>query len=299
MVGVYHHQKLTRAAGRLAELLHRYGKPVLPPFDFFRLVCRLYDEPTDSRLYLRQTRPDRQTFIRLRTVLKHQGVIAQDRDYGTRVIRVYDIADRPAEDIICLTDPTCYVSHLSAMHRWGLTMRSSRAVMLTRPDRKSAMEMLKMRRIESLGRLAADVIPLTMVKHPLRVRGRPVRILETKTAGASLPNRGTEMRLASIGQTFLDMVKAPKLCGGMPHVLEVWDEHAKTHLDAIISAVDACDHGLAKCRAGYILSERLKLSHSQFLLWQSFAQRGGSRKLDPTKIYSPTYSDNWMLSINV
>ena len=87
----------------------------------------------------------------------------------------------------------------------------------------------------------------------------------------------------------------------MHHVLEVWKEHASTHLDEIIGAMNA--HSLkttkiAYVRAGFILNEFLQIQDKRVNAWIQFAQRGGSRKLDPDKSFEPTFSERWMLSLN-
>ncbi len=64
-------------------------------------------------------------------------------------------------------------------------------------------------------------------------------------------------RVATVGQTFLDMVREPELCGGMVHVMAVWREHAGERHEEIIQAVDGSASAVARCRAGYILEERL------------------------------------------
>ena len=85
----------------------------------------------------------------------------------------------------------------------------------------------------------------------------------------------------------------------MPHVLEVWKQHAETYLGSIVAAVDTASSGLVKCRTGYILQEHLGLDHFRISCWKAFSQRGGSRKLDPSQDYAPIYSETWMISINV
>lgn len=280
-------------------MLQEIGKPVLPSFEFFRIVWRMYRESSRKGLHLRRSTPSHVAYARLRSSLRKAGAIGTDRDYRARVIRVLSVSDLPAEDIVCLVDPTCYVSHLSAMQRWGLTDRSPGALLLTRPDRKTAAGQLLAYRTEALGEDEVNAFPLPIVGHPARVRGRDLRILESKTAGAWVKTRGSDVRLATIGQTFLDMLQRPELCGGMPHVLDAWEEHAETYLDEIVAAVDTAASGLVKSRAGYILKERQGLHHPGIERWKEYSQRGGSRKLDPANNFAPTFSETWMISLNV
>ena len=217
---------------------------------------------------------------------------------GRASSRVLAVSDLPAEGIVCLVDPTCYISHLSAMQRWGLTDRRPDALMLTRPDRKTAATHLRAYMSQALSKDETNDFPLKIVGHPDRVRRRAVRIYESKTAGAFLRIRGNGALLSTIGQTFLDMLQRPDLCGGISHVLDIWEEHAKTYFEEIVVAVSTAKSGLVKCRAGYILEERLSLHHREIESWKIYAQRGGSRKLDPSKNFAPIFSEKWMISLN-
>tara|TARA_R110000803_G_scaffold178675_1_gene241061 strand:- start:467 stop:1375 length:909 start_codon:yes stop_codon:yes gene_type:complete len=291
--------KMTRAGAYLSGLLEATGKPVLTPFDFFRLIWRMYRDSADEKLYLRHETPSQEDYTRLRLGLKHAGVIGADRDYGARIIRVLTVSDMSAENIVCLVDPTCYVSHLSAMQRWGFTDRSPDALILTRPDRKTAQAFLRIYMDRVLLETEDNPFPLRIIKHPARVRRRKVHVYESTTAGAYVKNRSDEVRISTIGQTFLDMLQKPDLCGGMSHVLDVWEEHAAIHLEDIIDAVDTATSNLVKSRAGYILDERLGLRHEGIERWKAFGQRGSSRKLDPSKEFASRFSETWMISLNV
>ena len=294
--------KLTNAGESLANLLEENGKPVLTQFNFFQIVWRMSLESSRKKSYFPHGPPSRDDYARLRLNLKKAGVIGADPDYGKRVIRMLTVPDLPAENIVCLADPTCYVSHLSAMQRWGLTDRSPDALMLTRPDRKTAAAQLRDYRTEALGEDEANPsFPSTIISHPARVRRRAIQMYESKTAGKFLKIRGEEARISTIGQTFLDMLQRPDLCGGMPHTLNVWEEHAETYFEEVVAAVDSASSGIVKSRAGYILEEHLRpgLTNPRIDSWRSFAQRGGSRRLDPAKDYAATYSERWMISLNV
>lgn len=292
-------EKQTRAGAYLASLLESAGKPVLTQFAFFRVIWRMYQLSAEEKLYLRHETPTQDDYARLRLNLKKTGIIGADRDYGARIVRVLTVSDLPAEEIVCLVDPTCYVSHLSAMQRWGLTDRRPDALLLTRPDRKAAQALLREHMDELLYSDEENPIPLKVISHPKRVRRRPVSVYETKNYGAHIQNRGSDIRVSTIGQTFLDMLQKPDLCGGMSHVLDVWDEQAKTYLDEIVGAVDGASSPLVKSRAGYIIEERLGLSHAGVEPWKALGQRGSSRKLDPAKEFAPTFSETWMISLNV
>lgn len=295
----FHAKKLSRAGARLAELLEENEKPVVSRFEFFEMIRQVYRESPSKGLGLRSDTPDVKDYVRFRAALKKAGVIGNDRDYGARVIRVLSVPDFPAEGITRLLDPTCYVSHLSAMQWRGLTERVPWALMLTRPDRETAAAWLEARTKEALGG-GTSPFPLTLIDHPAIVRRRPVRVYQSKAAGASQKNRsyGFEAFLATVGQTFLDMLQNPRLCGGMAHVLDVWEEYAQTYLDDIVAAVDQTPSSIVKCRAGYILEEHLGLRRPETERWRECVQRGGSRRLDPRRAFAPTFSEAWGLSLN-
>jgi predicted transcriptional regulator of viral defense system len=279
--------------------LEAMQKPVVTQFEFFRMIWEMYHDTPQERLYLRSDAPDLSDFSRIRRNLKASGIISSDRDYGRRVIRVLTLSDLPAEDIICLIDPTCYVSHLSAMQRWGLTNRSPSALILTRPDLVTHKKETVGLDCMAMEANSKNPFPARLAMHPKIVRKRDVQIHETKIVGASIKERTTGVRISTVGQTFLDMIQKPAMCGGMGHVLEVWQELASTYFDEIVTAVEGASSGLVKSRAGYILEEQMGLRHETIDKWKMLGQRGSSRRLDPSKPFASTFSETWMISINV
>jgi predicted transcriptional regulator of viral defense system len=283
--------RLSRASRKLLANLESESRPVISTRRFAELVVALYRNRDGLRL--RHSTPDRADVTRLRRGLERARAIMPDIDYGTRALRILRVPDAPAEDICCLVDPTIYISHLSAMQRYGWTDRRPQALHLSRPNPRTLP-----RAPESANELLAALAPRS-VSHPRRVRDREIHLFQTIHIGESLSLRSSFARIASVGQVFLDMVEEPELCGGMAHVLDIWRTHAAGHLDELVKAIDAAPPKMAKIRAGYILNELLGIEDSRVLAWTQFAQRGGSRLLDPAKPYAPRFSERWMLSINV
>ncbi len=285
---------LSRPDRYFSNLIERAGHPMVSRRFLFILLQRMHDEAAANNLRLPKSGPtDTELFRRCGRLLA-AGILRKDQDYQRR-FRVMGVPDLPADEIACLADRFCYISHLSAMQRWELTDRIPASLIISRPDRRSIAA-----RIQAImAKEGAPEYPLQNVNHPDLVRERRIRLVETRHPGASIDIRGSFARISSIGQTFLDMLHLPGLCGGMSHVRDMWDQHAGAFLDDIIASVDRDTSGVVKCRAGYMLEERLSVHDPRIEAWRAFAQRGGSRKLDPKRPFVPQHSVSWMLSLNV
>jgi len=105
--------------------------------------------------------------------------------------------------------------------------------------------------------------------------------------------------VATLGRVFLDMLREPKLCGDIQHVLDIYQKDARRYLKLIVDEIDRHGQPIDKVRAGFVITEVCRLTSPAVDGWEKFAQRGGSRKLDAENEYAPIYSERWQLSINV
>lgn len=234
--------------------------------------------------------------------LSRDRVLVQDDDFRSGVWRiVQSVTAGSAEEAVCLADPFCYVSHLSAMYRFNLTDRSPVELHITTPDRPTWNAMRDAKMDTELSNISPrlEVPLLNRVGFKKLVRKREVSLHETKHPATPTAIRGEKARIAPIAHVFVEMLEDPSLCGGIRHILDIWENEARDWLNEIISEVDRHTSKIVRVRAGYILDERLGIKDPRIDGWVRDAQRGGSRKLDPDVPYAPTYSEKWMLSINV
>ena len=95
------------------------------------------------------------------------------------------------------------------------------------------------------------------------------------------------------------VASALPFCGGIRHVIELFEEHARTYLGVILPEITQHGSKIDQARAGYILEERCSITDPAIDAWAAGTMRGGSRRLDPQAEYSPIYSERWCLSLNV
>ncbi|WFL76235.1 hypothetical protein P7228_09510 [Altererythrobacter arenosus] len=286
---------MTHLAEATAERLQQSAFSVIADREIFRAMVRVYE--AGETKYLRGNEPTLSMLESTKAALSAENIISRDRDYG-RFWRLNIVPDNDVAEIVTHVDPAIYVSHLSAMVIYNLTTRRPKPLYLTKASGAAWKEIQeKVQEAEFYPKYETQ--PLSNVHHPKRVRGRLLETLTTKKYGDHLTTRNSRQRVATIGQTFLDMVEKPSLCGGMTHVLEVYEEYAETHLSEIVRTVEQSGSQIAKVRAGYILEEYISLSHETVSGWTQFAQRGSSRVLDPEKPFEPQFSERWMMSINV
>jgi len=206
-------------------------------------------------------------------------------------------------ELVCALDPFSYVSHLSAMEYHGLTDRFSKILYMTRPSAASWKEQAEEKMHKDLdGELdeyRSYGLP-TLIRHKFNeVGGVLVQFQERSQLGAFRLVANSPLRVATIGRVFLDMLREPALCGGIQHVLDVFRSDARRYLKLIVDEIERHGQPIDKVRAGFVLSDMCKLNSPIFSEWEKFAQRGGSRKLDPAGEFASSFSERWMLSINV
>ena len=290
------------------------NRPVVTGYELFVLqskLCRA-GKFQDINLAVRQINPNRYDYNRLVAQLSKGRYIQPDRDFnnqattgsggmkrGNQVFRVIDVDDGSAEDIAGIVDPFCYVSYLSAMQRYGLTNRLPEALMIsTMADWKVAAAARELEDFGAVNERNVYRFSFSRTAWPGLLRQRSILCYPTNKTPQLRDIHDSHARITEIGETFVQMLDRPKLCGGMNHVVEVWQLHANDYLRQIILAVQRAPEYIIKLRAGYLLDEMLGIRDPVINAWKKYAQPGGSQRLDPGRPFSSRHSEKWMLSLN-
>jgi len=289
----------------LAAQLGNIKSPVISSYQLGRLIFEAYARNAigASDLNLKKTLPDRAQYNAALNQLIETAVLSEVSGLSGNYFKLLGAPDAPVEEIICAIDPFCYISHLSAMAYHGITNRLPRTVFVSSPPPSQwkvyAIELMK----KDLGNHYLDYVtqgfPQLSRSRPKKVAGKVIEFNNSAHLGAfrKVPDR--TLRVATIGRTFLDMLRTPDACGGIEHVIEVYKETANQYKRLIIDEIDRNGNGMDKARAGYLLEAQAGITDPRIDSWQSTVQRGGSRKLNASAEYSPFFSERWALSLNV
>ncbi|QHE75491.1 hypothetical protein F9Z44_05175 [Hydrogenophaga sp. PBL-H3] len=284
------------AAEGIAERLATWERPVVTDYELGALLCATQpdtDAVIEPGLY-------KAIVYRLRSF--HLISPARDLKPGA-VFQLFGRAKPSAMEVACAVDPFACVTHLSAMEFHGLTDRFSKILYLTTPPDKEWREQAHERMARDLGQhLAvhrAAKLPMLRYLGFERVEGVRVEVMRRSSRGAFKAIKSPAIRVAMVGRVFLDMVREPDNCGGIQHVVDAYREYGSQYLSLILDEIDRHGKPIEKVRAGYLLEAVCRIQHPRIDGWKDYAQRGGSRRLDPQGEYAPTFSETWKLSINV
>ena len=294
------HKAVTLSLGELGGVIvSEYQLAVL----LFRLHCdRIFrGQPLEVKKDLAERRDTSSVIARLLSegILEPYQAIAHPQTY----LLLGRNSQSPPE-IVCSVDPFCYISHLSAMEHHGLTDRVTPLLNITRPAPKDwtrfAGERVRKDYGDMFVRAMQQRFPtLTRSKFDKRIADRTIVEVNSVHMGAYRTFKDNPLRVATLGRTYLDMLRRPDLCGGIHHVLDIFTQSGKSNLLSIVDEVERHGTAIEKIRAGYILEERCQLTNPIFGEWAKHVTRGGSRKLDPQADYSRQYSAKWSLSLNI
>ncbi len=230
--------------------------------------------------------------------LRKKNILSRFKNIAS-VYKIFGKKINTEEEIVCSLDPFAYISHFSAMEYHGLTDQIPRVLIYSAPDTKSWRKFAYEKMKKDFNGHINEALPKLSLINIKKFGKKELIRYNSAHPGSYINIKNSALKISRIGRTFLDMIRKPDLCGGIYNVLAAYEDYAEQYLDLIIDEVDRNGKKIEKVRAGYILEERLSISNEKIKNWKAFAQRGGSRKLDPNNDYYPNYSAEWCLSVNI
>lgn len=296
----------TYAGRHLALAVRGHDTPVVTRYWLYINILEMYRSDAAKSLYLRGSEPTYNKVKKLIDELVSSRTIS--RIGSSQVFSILGVPTSSMTDTVCLADDYCSVAYLSAMQRWGISERNPKALSLHRPSGKLLHKMIEETVQKDAKRFGLEIDQMVVkpVKSPSALHtglwGSPIEINQDQKKRAITTLRGSRTRISTLPQTFVDTLAKPELCGGMAHVIDVWEENipgiSRQNITELMSLLLESSP-IVKVRAGYLLDERLGMRLEGIDQLSESAQRGGSRVLDPQKPFAPTFSEKWMLSLNV
>lgn len=93
--------------------------------------------------------------------------------------------------------------------------------------------------------------------------------------------------MSTLGRTFLGMLQRSGLCGGIHHVIDLFEEHARTYLGIILPEITQHGSKIDHARADYILEERCGITDPAINVRAAGAIRSGPTHRPSTRRSTP------------
>ena len=284
-------------------------EPILTEYEIFTFLYQIIKD----KQYKKHKLNIRPSGLRLEYLwnrlkdIERKRIITRNYDFY-RHIWINSNSKNSVNSTICNINPFAYISHLSAMHFYGISNRIPKNPIFTLPSRNVWNENIE--RVKPTRKLKfythleeyEYVLKYKYYSIPEELQGVKTNIFTSNRICMNPTKSEHYTRVSNIARCFIDMVQEPELCGGIYHVVESIEANAKIFLEEIINYVEENSEipKIAIVRLGYILEEICNIKDKRIIDWQKYGQRGGSRKLFADNKYNgQKISEKWKLSINI
>jgi predicted transcriptional regulator of viral defense system len=282
-------------------IIKEHKKPVITEYEIAKYMFAIYKtkEYNGTKIgKISKNEPD--YFVVRNNILDMESFGVIQRIQSLPIFSLKSQNFPSAQQVVCTANPCSYIAYLNAMEWHGITDRIPKTMQVVTCSQAAFKKLVSSDLTKEFPE-ATDLkmlIPKRLVELP-KIDGK--EFIFHQKRDFKLPKEQSDsggIRVPSIGDTFLDMLKKPEFCGGFNHVLDVYKEYGSEYLPLITKAVNKNGNAIDKARAGYILEEVLGISHKLIDKWKESVSRGGSRKLIASKPYKPVFSETWCISIN-
>jgi predicted transcriptional regulator of viral defense system len=285
-------------------VVEEHDKPVICLYELAIYIYKLYQDKELNGHQIRKVvndEPERRTIDSNINELVSQGVLTSSHNHDHTAYFISGQRKPTAQQYVCSVNPFCYIAYISAMEWHGITDRIPNTIQLVTCSSRKYKDLMS-------SHLNNTIPNVNFASNLLPTRAFSLYSFDNKNFEFHQSNKfnlpkaqfgSGGVRVSSLGDTFLDMLKKPDLCGGFNHVLDVFLECAEKYLPTIVKSINKNGTAIDKARAGYILEELCNLEHRLINSWKEGVSRGGSRRLVYSNPYKHVYSETWCISINM
>lgn len=218
--------------------------------------------------------------------------------------------------------PLGFLSHLTAMNLYGVGNTQTSGIYFTCPARKDwknlCLKNIKQRFknltiSDSISNEYIEINGLILSTQSILDPYPHQNILEEagSTKALIIINRKVlvesewwnHCHIQNIVDLYLDMLRAPHYCGGISHVLNIYQDSLlkdKDLLQELLNTLTKTGSIIDRARFGYIFDKILGITVPELNNWkiEQKEKRGSSRKLFSNFDFDEFFDDEWNLSIN-
>lgn len=183
--------------------------------------------------------------------------------------------------------PVGYLSYLSAMRFYNITNRLPKNIDWVVPHKSDWQAALL-----SVGAYSDMPYPSSEIDIDNK------RLIIHSSDDFKVRQNTYGVRVISIGDLFIQMLRNPRPCGGFQHVIETFEWYADDWFDTIIESVQSIGTATDKHRIGFILEVFLEMPDKRISEWKSCNTKEEPYKMtDSSEILGP-YNHDWNIQLN-
>ncbi len=210
---------------------------------------------------------------------------------------------------VCDLFPYGYLSFLTAMKFYNLTMISSDSIYFTTFNRylwkEASLKHISTKLSIDLKEIPDDYLAKMIPSYPTdqELLGNDLIVtMDSQLKNSEFDIVQSGIRVQKMMPLLIDMTRKPQYCGGLELVLDIYKKQPLDVFEQLLPYVEKNGTDIDKARIGFICYKLLKMKHPLLTKWiheiQTDNKRGSSRKLVSYLPFASTFDDVWNISLN-
>ena len=210
---------------------------------------------------------------------------------------------------VCDLFPYGYLSFLTAMKFYNLTMISSESIYFTTFNRtkwkETALRYISSELTLDIKEIHNDFLSRMIPAYPVDqqiLKNDLIVTIDSQLKISDFDIVQSGIRVQKMMPLLIDMTRKPQYCGGLELVLDIYRKQPLDVFEQLLPYLEKNGTDMDKARIGFICHKLLKIDHPFLNKWITEIKienkRGSSRKLVSYLPFAPKFDDIWNISLN-